>query len=252
MDNQMQKEEYIEIDLLRIIGALWRSAWIIVLAVLVCGAAGFLVARYAVTPTYQASTLMYVNNSSFSVGSTSVSLSDLNASKSLVNTYMVILKTRLTLNEVILKEELPYSYEELVGMIEAAAVSSTEIFRITVTSTDPVEAKRIANAISEILPDKISDIVDGCSVRIVDIAVTPARPAASSITRFTAIGLLAGLLLSSVVIALSEIFNDQIHDEDDLTQSYGLPVLAAIPNLQSKPGKGARAYRGYGREYKKP
>ena len=252
MDNQMQKEEYIEIDLLRIAGALWRRAWIIILAVLLCGAAGFLIARYAVTPTYQASTLMYVNNSSFSVGSPSVSLSDLNASKSLVNTYMVILKTRLTLNEVILKEELPYSYEELSGMIGAGAVSSTEIFRVTVTSTDPVEAKKIANAIAEILPEKISDIVDGCSVRIVDIAVTPGKPAAPSITQYAMIGLLAGLLLSSLVIALLEVFNDQIHDEDDLTQSYGLPVLAAIPNLQSKPGKGARAYRAYGREYKKP
>lgn len=45
--------------------------------------------------------MMYVNNSSISVGSTQVNLSDLTAAQSLVETYMVILKTRGTLEEVI-------------------------------------------------------------------------------------------------------------------------------------------------------
>ena len=52
---------------------------------------------------YTASALMYVNNNSLSVGSTKVSLSysDLTAAKSLVDTYVVILNARTTLNEVI-------------------------------------------------------------------------------------------------------------------------------------------------------
>ena len=108
---------------------------------------------------------MYVNNSSISVGSTQVNLSDLTAAQSLVETYMVILKTRGTLEEVIKEANLPYDYEQLSGMIEAGAVNSTEVFSISVTSASPEEAEKIANTIAELLPNRIADIVEGSSVR---------------------------------------------------------------------------------------
>ena len=69
-----------------------------------------------IPPKYQASALLYVNNSSISVGSTSISLSDLSASQTLVDTYIAILKTRLTLDEVAVQAGLDYEYEELEEM----------------------------------------------------------------------------------------------------------------------------------------
>ena len=63
--------------------------------------------------------MMYVNNSSISVGSTQVNLNDLTAAQSLVNTYIVILNTRGTLEEVIDQAGLSYDYETLSGMISA-------------------------------------------------------------------------------------------------------------------------------------
>lgn len=105
--------------------------------------------------------MMYVNNSSINVGSTQVDLSDLSAAQSLVETYIVILKTRGTLEQVIEQENLSYDYETLSDMIEAGAVNSTEVFEIQVTSADPEEAERIANCIAELLPGRISEIVGG-------------------------------------------------------------------------------------------
>jgi capsular polysaccharide biosynthesis protein len=40
------------------------------------------------------------------------------------------------------------SYGQVRGMLSAAAVNETEIFRVTVTSPDPQEAERIANSIA--------------------------------------------------------------------------------------------------------
>ena len=57
--------------------------------------------------------MMYVNNSSINVGSTQVDLSDLSAAQSLVETYIVILKTRGTLEQVIEQENR--SEERRVG-----------------------------------------------------------------------------------------------------------------------------------------
>ena len=76
-----QQNEYIEIDLLRLLRAVWRHMALVVLAAILCGGAAFAAARYLVPVKYQASTLLYVNNSAISVGSTSISLSDLSASQ---------------------------------------------------------------------------------------------------------------------------------------------------------------------------
>lgn len=79
------------------------------------------------------------------------------------------------LEQVIEEENLPYDYETLSDMIEAGAVNSTEVFEIQVTSADPEEAERIANCVAEILPDRIAEIVEGSSVKIVDYAIVPSQ-----------------------------------------------------------------------------
>lgn len=239
-----QEDDYMEIDLLKLAGALWRRAWAILLAMVLFGGAAFSYAYFLVTPLYQSSALMYVNNSSFSVGSTAISLADLNASKSLVDTYLVIMKTRMTLNEVIEQARLSYSYEELREMIDAASVNGTEVFSITVTSPDPQEAEKIANTIVEILPRKIEQVMDGSSVRAVDYAVVPDRKSSPSITRYTAIGLALGFVVSCAVIVLIELLDEQIRSEDQLTQAYEFPLLASIPDLMS-----AKTRAGYGGYY---
>ena len=238
-----QQDDYMEIDLLKLAGALWRRAWAIILVMILFGGAAFAYAYYLVTPLYQASALMYVNNSSFSVGSTAISLADLNASKSLVETYLVILKTRMTLNEVIEQAGLDYSYERLYGMVSAASVNETEVFRVTVTSPDPQEAEKIANTIVEVLPQKIEQVMDGSSVRAVDYAVVPDRKSSPSITKYTAIGLALGFVVSCAAIVLIELLDEQIRSEDDLTQNYDIPLLASIPDLMSTKGHGG--YGGY-------
>lgn len=250
MEAKARNEKNGEIDLLSLARALWRRAWVIVLAMFVCGAAAFSVTYFLITPKYESSVLMYVNNSSISVGSTSVSLSDLSASQTLVDTYIVILKTRLTLNEVIEQAELPYSYEQLRDMISAASVNSTEIFEVKVTSPDPVEAERIANTIAHVLPEKISEIVDGSSVRTVDFAVQPTRKSSPSITKNVALGMILGFALSCGVLILLELLDEHIRDEEDLTAVYDLPVLAVVPDLRGgeSPRYGASRYGKAGKE----
>lgn len=224
---------YYEIDLLQLLHALWHRLWVIILASAITGGAAFAATAFAVTPLYEAEALMYVNNSSFSLGSTSFSItsSELTAAQSLVDTYIVILKTRSTLNDVIKEAGIEYSYKELSEMIESEPVNSTEVFSIKVTSDSPQEAKLIANTIAKILPDKIADIVEGSSVRIVDYAVVPAEKASPNITAATAIGVLIGIAIASMVIIIREMLDTQIHNEEYLIQTYDLPVLAVIPNL---------------------
>ena len=246
MEKKNQNDTEMVIDLMQLAKALWHRAWAIILAMILFGGAAFSYAYFLVTPLYQASALLYVNNSSLSVGSTEVDLSDLSAAQSLVSTYIVILKTRTTLEQVIDEADLPYSYETLSDMIEAGAVNSTEVFSIEVTSPSPQEAEKIANTIARMLPGRISEIIDGSSARIVDYAVVPSHKASPSLSRYTLIGALLGALVSGGIIVLRVLFDEQIRDEDYIRETYDLPILAAVPDLTARSSGGSYYYSHYG------
>lgn len=231
------RENETEIDLLQLAKALWHKAWAIVLVTLITAAMAFAGTKLFITPLYTASAMMYVNNSSISVGSTQVNLSDLTAAQSLVETYMVILKTRGTLEEVIKEANLPYDYEQLSGMIEAGAVNSTEVFSISVTSASPEEAEKIANTIAELLPNRIADIVEGSSVRIVDYAVVPSMKTSPSLSKNTMLGAILGFVLSCGVFTVLYLLDDVVHNEDYVRVTFDLPLLAVVPDLTEKNSK---------------
>ncbi len=240
MSENLNEKEYLEIDILQLLRALWKRAWVILFTMLILGGGMFWYSSCVIPPKFTASAMLYVNNSSISVGGASISISnqDLTAAQSLVNTYVVILNSRNVLEDVIADTGVAYSYEDVKDMISAAPVDSTEVFEIRVRSTDPQEAELIANSICRLLPEKVEDIVDGSSVRIVDYAVIPSVKSAPSVTKFTASGMLIGLLGSALVIVVLELFDQYIRSEDYLLQTYAdVPVLAVIPDLDNAHSK---------------
>ena len=243
----MKTETEDTIDLLHLAQVLWKNAIAIILAGLIFGAAGFVGTKLFITPMYNSRALMYVNNSNLSLGGSKVSIStaEISAAKSLVDTYTVILKTRMTLDEVIAQSGVDYTYEELEKMITAASVNGTEVFYIDVESPDPGEAELLANTIALVLPDKIASIVDGSSVRIVDYAVRPAKQSSPNTAKNAVLAAMLGAMLTCGVIVVADLMDEQIHDTDYLTQTYSdIPVLAVVPDLLAKNKSSYYYYRG--------
>lgn len=239
--NDEKDEEYI--DLLYLAQLFLRNWFSILLCALLFGAIAFGYTYRFITPMYKSSTLLYINNSSFSLGSTSISLADLNSSKSLVDTYIVIMKARTTVNEVMRRANLKYSYEHLRDMLSASAVNGTQIMEVTVTGPDPEENTVIANTMAEVLPEIVYDITDGSAVRIVDYAVVPARRSSPNIQKNILVGLLAGIVIRCFFIVVADFRNDQIEDSNFLSDTYSHPVLAVIPDLRMRSaGKGNYGY----------
>ncbi len=239
--------EYYTIDLLHIFKMLWRRVWLIVLAGIIAAGAGFSVSSFLIKPEYSSSIMLYVNNGSFSLGNTSFSISssEITAAQSLVKTYGEILNNRTTLERVIEKAEVSYTYLEMSKMIESAPSNDTEIMRVTVTSTDPYEAAKIANCIAEVLPVRISEIIDGASMEVVDNAVPILEKISPSITQYTVVGFIIGALLCTAVLAVAAMLDDTIHDEEYVLKTYNYPILAKVPNLLEM---GSRQYEYYSRK----
>ncbi len=249
--NEMSEIDAIEIDLFDLIRLLWQKLWIIILSMILCGAIAFSFAIFAVAPKYTASAMLYVNNSSASVSGIpiTISSSQLSASKSLLSTYVVILKTRTTLEMAMEKAGLDYTYGQLQGIVSAEAVNNTDIFRITATCHSADDAKLIVDTLVDILPDRIADIVDGSSVRVVDRSIRPTGRSSPSYTRYAVIGVVAGLLLSCFAIVIEDLMNTTVRDEEYLKQRYNIPVLSVVPEAYSVSKKAYYKY-GYKSRYK--
>jgi len=248
--NQMEKQEkngrdYYSIDLLHIVKSLWRRAWLIGLCGLLVAALGFALSAFLIKPKYSSSVELYVNNKTVSLGGNSdvsISASDLTASQSLVRTYGVILCSRSTLEQVIEKAGLDCTWKDLSKQIEYAPSNDTEVMRVTVTTYDPYESSDIANTIAEVLPDRISDIIDGATMKLVNSAVPELEKVSPSITMYTVIGMMLGILLMVIILVVQALMDDTIHDSDYVLKTYNYPVLGKVPNLVHSSGK---SYGGY-------
>lgn len=245
-------EKYIEVNFGDVFRHLLKRSWIIAIATVLIGALSASFAYFFITPKYKASAMLYVNNNAVASGGMqnagkSFDISDLNAAKSLVNTYLVILNSRNVLNNVISDADLDYSYKELLSMISAAPVNSTEVFEVVVTSDNPDEAEKIANSICKVLPGKIANIVESSSVRIVDYAVVPESKSSPNVVLYAIVGMVIGFFVSCIIIAIRKLLDKSIQSEDYLVNNYNFPVLAVVPDLNDRHNH-SKDYYYYGRK----
>ena len=248
----------ISIDLLQVFRTLWRNVLAIILAALFAAAAAFAYTWFFVTPKYEAVASLYVNNSSFSFGSTSFSISssEISASNSLVSSYVFLLTSRETLEAVIADTGIDYDYVELQEkIIKTEAVPNTPAFYVTVSSADPQEAELIANSIAKILPQRISEVIDGASVRIVDHAIIPAHRASPNYTKVIVLSGLAGAVLAAIWCILHNIVrtsqNETIGNSVSVLMHYPqLQLLAVIPDMDVSDKKGYYYSSYYGSKEK--
>lgn len=232
MNGKRTEKKELEIDVLRLIGAVWRKAWLIGAVALICAVLSLLITCHLITPQYRSSALFYVNNNSLSADDTAYSIDsgDISAAKSLVDSYIVILQTGESLNAIIEYAGVDRTYSELKDMISAASVNSTEFFRVVVTSPDPREAQKIADAIANILPMRISGIIEGSSAKVVDAAVVPAKPSSPGKSLNTVVGFAVGFALSFIAVILREFYDTTIRSEEDISGNK-VPILAAVPDM---------------------
>lgn len=249
MSEQKKTAESAEIDLKRLFDAIWHRAWVILVVCVLCGALAFLGTFYLITPKYQSSAKFYVYNKGLDIN-VGISASDLSAAQELVDTYIVILTARDTLEEVIDRADLDMTYSQIKGMITASSVNNTEIFEVVVTSEDPEEAKLIAATIVKVLPDVVRGIIEDASVKPVENPVVPGYHSSPSYVQNTVLGALIGFVLMVGFVVLREIFDVTIRTEEDIQRSGKYPLLAKVPDMTAHSRGGYyrynRYYGGYG------
>lgn len=245
-----------EIDLLGLVAALWRNILLIALAAVVAGAATLTYTYLNVTPVYESTASLFVNDNSISLGGSNYTLY---GNSRMVGTYMYLMRSRTTMEEVAKEAGVNLSAAQLRGMVSARSVEETAAFEVTVTSPDPAQAELIANAFAKVLPDRIAEIVNGTTVRVVDYAVIASHHSGPNYVNNTIKGAAVGAVLAACAVIGLTMLQDKrksaIANVDELRQLYpDVMVLAMIPDVrqhQSRYGSYKNGYYGgnYGEYY---
>jgi capsular polysaccharide biosynthesis protein len=225
MENQFDSDNEIEIDLkdllLEILGY-WK---LIVVVAALAAVIGFAVSEFMMVPEYESTSELYVLTKSTTI----TSLSDIQTSTSLTNDYIVVIKGRPVLEQVIENLGLNETYASLRGRVSVNNPSNSRLLDITVTDTDPVMAKKIADEIADVGSAFIAQKLVQDPPEIVQYGYSDGSPVSPNVKKNTILGGLLGAVLAIVIIAVSYLFNDSILGPEDIEKKLGMHVLGTLP-----------------------
>lgn len=222
-------EDKATIDLLPAFKAVIQYWWLILLTGVIFAIGTFISVKLLVTPMYASEFTIYVNNHiPDSKQQSSVLTEDLAASRSLANTYAQIIGSRSVLEQAAAQADMPYSYKELCDMITVSPVRDIEIVSVSVVTSDPIKSLLLAQSIANTTMTKVSDIVEGSSMQILDEPQLASEPRTPNMLKSTAIGASIGIILSIVTILALYILDINVNT-DTLSFRFGFPVFECIP-----------------------
>lgn len=226
-----------------VIRGLWKRKHSIL-----CGAAigsfFFLaVSWFLVTPLYEASVTLYVNNSISKENIGYITQGDLYASTQLVDTYAAIILSDSILEDVIRDAGLDMEIDDLARILDMDAVNDTEVFTVSARHPSPETAAEIVDSIARIAPEQIADIVRGSSVTVISYARIPKEIAFPNYSLMTLIGFISGTCLVSGFLLIRELLNTRIQTAADFSR-WKYPLIASVPNFLDK----KQADCGYGQK----
>lgn len=182
-------------------------------------------------PMYKSYTTIILSGSD-----SQITQSELSLSKSLVDTYAEIVKSRRVLEQVIEELNLDTTYEKLSNKISVTSVNNTEIIKIIVTDTDPTEAKNIANVTANYFTKEVVDLYKVNNVNVLDEANTTSIPYNINVAKQIIIYLFIGFIIGAGVLFIIFYFDRTIKSAEQVEQKIKLPILGSVEEF-SKGGK---------------
>ena len=120
------------------------------------------------TPIYQSSTQILVNQKKQE--GEMIQAGEMQTNIQLTNTYKVIIKSPVILDQVNEKLNLDMTAQELNGKINVANEKDSQVIAVTVQDKDPKLARDIANTTAEVFKSEIAKIMSVDNVTILSKA----------------------------------------------------------------------------------
>jgi protein tyrosine kinase modulator len=230
MEETMEELDFITVK--ELFNAIKRRLWMIVLITLLATIASGIYSFYFITPIYQSSTQILVNQSR--ENGQKIDYDQIQSNLQLIETYSDIIKSPMILDIVIRKLELNRPGKKLVDQINISSGDKSQVITVTVQDTDPEIAAKIANSIAETFNEQIPTLMNVDKLNILSLAELNPTPSNPSPKLIIAIGFIFGLIASLGLCFLLENMDDSIKTERDVEQLFGLPVLGGVFEIKGK------------------
>lgn len=222
-------EEETEIDLIDLAWALLDKIHYIVLCFLIGAVIMNAYSYFLVRPTYKSTAKMYVVSAS---KNSVVDLDALNIGTSLTADYEQLMLSYPVLEQVINKLNLDMDSDTLAKMITLENPTDTRILNINVVSTDPKNARDIANTLMDVSVDYLPKTMSTNAPNVAQKAKLADHKDGPSYTKYTMIGALAGAFLYCMYLVVKYLMDDTIHTADDMEKYFDIVPLAVIPDVE--------------------
>ncbi|MCY8788208.1 protein-tyrosine kinase activator TkmA [Bacillus inaquosorum] len=230
-------------SLKEILSTLTKRILLIMIVTAAATAAGGLISFFALTPIYENSTQILVNQSKND--QKEVQFNDVQTNLQLINTYNVIIKSPAILDEVIKEIGLSMTFQELNDKITVSSEQDSQVVNISVRDENAETAAHIANTIASVFKGKITSIMNVDNVSILSKAEVSEHPSPVSPKPLLniAIAFAAGLAGSIGLAFLLEHLDNTIKSEEQLESLLDIPVLGTVSTIANEP-KTAKSLHG--------
>ncbi|MGM9912552.1 YveK family protein [Floccifex sp.] len=230
MENKQFKDDEFEIDLLELLGVVWKKVPIIVLMTILFGALVMLYDVAFVTPMYESVTKITVLEKQ----NDKLTSSDLQASTLLTKDYIELVKTRDVTESVInqlglMSGDEVMTHEQLLNKMTVESVSDTRMIVIRIEDEDPYMACEIANAVREQATIHIQNVLATQAVNVAEVGNIPVEPISPNVKKDGVLGGLVGAVLTVMVVVIKFLMNDSINTSEDVERYLGINTIGLIP-----------------------
>lgn len=220
----MELQDYVDI---------LRKRWISVVAITALALGGSIIASLLTTPTYEATTQVFVSVQ----GGTTTSdlLQGSNFTRQQVVSYTKLVTSPLVLAPVIDNLGLAERTETLGAQVSADSPLNTSLINITVSNPNAALAAATANAIATQFTQVIADLErpsnggpSAVKVSVVRDAAAPEAPSSPNLKLNIALGLLVGLALGVGLAVLREVLDTRVRDEAGVARVTDTSIIGTI------------------------
>jgi len=194
--------------------------------------AAAIISFYVLTPIYQASTQILVNQKT-SEQQTQIQTTDIQTNLQLINTYNVIIKSPVILSKVIEILDLNTTPSALSNQITVSNANNSQVVNISVQDEQAFLAVDIANTVAQVFQEEVKELMNVDNVNILSPAELPENPSPVKPNKMLnmAIALVIGLMVGVGLAFLLEYLDTTIKTEHDVEELLGLPILGFVSKI---------------------
>lgn len=222
--------------------SLWKNLCLLVAAAVLGGVlAGGGTCLFA-KPTYTVTAKLYVYNEKANDGY--ISQGDLNVSKSLVDTCLIIAKSGPVLQKTLQQLQPAYpdmTVKEIEELLEGGALNATEVFFLSVTDPDGQKAIDIVNTVASFVPEELMRITKAATAETIEAATIP-EESDWPWARNGVLGAVLGLAVCAIWVVIAGKLDQTVYGRRELEANFRIPVIGVMPGNEAEGYRLAAAY----------